>query len=316
MKVLLAVFVLAGASVQSQMITQNFGTGANQFSIDFVSIGNAGNSSYNGIDFVGKSYSAGAVSYSFYLGKFEISRDVMIKASLSGATGYNLADMTSQGGNGLNRPATGISWTEAARFVNWLNTSSGYQSAYKFDSNGNLQLWTASDSGYNPNNLFRNSLAKFVIPNADEWFKGAYNSTSGQWFKYTTGSNTAPTSVFNGTSAGTAVYLKGANNGPADIDKAGGLSPWGTMGQGGNVGEWIETASDGLNDDPNESRIWRGGTWFDADYYLDRDHYYGFTPEITNTPFGLRVAMVPEPSVISLLALGGLALAINKRRRG
>ena len=82
-----------------------------------------------------------------------------------------------------------------------------------------------------------------------------------------------------------------------------------------DVGEWIETASDGLNDNPNEMRIWRGGTWFDADVYLDRDHYYEFTPEITNTPFGLRVAMVPEPSAISLLALGGLALAINNRRR-
>jgi formylglycine-generating enzyme required for sulfatase activity len=35
-------------------------------------------------------------------------------------------------GNGANRPATGVSWNEAARYVNWLNTSNGLAPAYKF----------------------------------------------------------------------------------------------------------------------------------------------------------------------------------------
>jgi sulfatase modifying factor 1 len=34
---------------------------------------------------------------------------------------------------GPNKPATNISWKEAARFVNWLNTSTGGFAAYKFN---------------------------------------------------------------------------------------------------------------------------------------------------------------------------------------
>jgi len=33
---------------------------------------------------------------------------------------------------GTNVPITNVSWYEAAQFVNWLNTSTGHQAAYKF----------------------------------------------------------------------------------------------------------------------------------------------------------------------------------------
>ena len=33
---------------------------------------------------------------------------------------------------GANQPATSVSWNEAARFVNWLDTSQGFTPAYKF----------------------------------------------------------------------------------------------------------------------------------------------------------------------------------------
>ena len=51
--------------------------------------------------------------------------------------------------------------------------------------------------------------------------------------------------VASGVAAGTAVYNQ---PGPADIFLAGGLSPYGTMAQGGNADEWEETELDLVNE--------------------------------------------------------------------
>ena len=67
-------------------------------------------------------------------------------------------------------------WSEAARFVNWLSTSQGYDAAYKFTTGGgndNIALWTSGDSGYNAANPFRNSNAYYFLPSEDEWYKAA-----------------------------------------------------------------------------------------------------------------------------------------------
>ena len=83
----------------------------------------------------------------------------------------------------------------------------------------------------NAANPFRNSQAQYFLPNVDEWYKAAYyDPTSGVYFDYPTGSDSAPTAVASGTAAGTAVY--DAQVGPADITLAGGLSPYGTMARG------------------------------------------------------------------------------------
>jgi hypothetical protein len=52
-----------------------FGSGANQFSIEFVHIGSPGNAA----DTTGRPNPAGAVSYEYYMGKYEISRDMILK---------------------------------------------------------------------------------------------------------------------------------------------------------------------------------------------------------------------------------------------
>ena len=111
MRRLLAVLVLAGASVNAQTVTQVFGSGAYSFSMEFVTIGNPNNVADTGQysnQGSGEPYTAGSVSYVYNLGKYEISRDMVLKASTSGGFGLTLADMTSYGGNGGNRPATGI----------------------------------------------------------------------------------------------------------------------------------------------------------------------------------------------------------------
>ena len=305
---------MVGSVANAQVITQNFGTGANAFSIDFVEIGNPGNVA----DTSGSPNPVGSVSYVYNLGKYEISRGTIEKANLGGSLGITLYDMTSIGGNGINRPAAGISWFEAAKFVNWLNTSSGYVPAYKFDSNGSFQLWSVADTGYNPNNLFRNNLATYVIPSRDEWYKGAYGSASGLWYNYTTRSDTAPARDIDGTNANTAVYNLPGLIGPSDVNRSGGLSAFRTMGQGGNVVEWNETAFDGVNDSALEFRELRGGSWDNPnvdslnaqtrEWAHPADENYFYT-------YGFRIAMIPEPSALSLLAIGLGGLAMMCRRR-
>ena len=111
---------LVSSSFSDRAWSDTFGSGANTFDIEFVSIGNPGNAAD---DVSANPDFAGSVPYSYRIGKFEVSRDMVTKASSAGGLGITLFDMTSFGGNGVNRPATGVSWNEAARFVNWLNTS-------------------------------------------------------------------------------------------------------------------------------------------------------------------------------------------------
>ena len=174
MKRIFAILTLSSISAQAQTITtETFGIGANQFSIDFVEIGNPGNEA----DTTGYPNPVGRVDYVYNLGKYEISRDMIIKANAAGGLGITLQDMTSYGGNGANRPATGISWYEAARFGNWLNTSRGYQAAYLFTTSGvndNISPWSSvRASGAN---LFRHKNAHYFLPSLDEWYKAAYVS--------------------------------------------------------------------------------------------------------------------------------------------
>ena len=202
--------------------------------------------------------------------------------------------------------------------MNWLNTSTGGTAAYKFDGSGNFQLWSSTDAGYNANNMYRNSLAKYVIASSPEWYKGAYGNPDGSWSNFPNGSDSAPTAVASGTAANTAVYGQFSSTGPADINNAGGLSSYGTMGQAGNVWEWTETAYDGTNNTAGESWELRGGAFnSNSSTFLDASFRYGYSPTAEFFSGGFRVASVPvpEPSALSLLAIGLGGFALLRRRK-
>jgi formylglycine-generating enzyme len=299
-----------------------FGSGANQFNMEFVPIGNPGNAA----DTTGNPNPAGAVSYNYSMGKFEVSEDMINKynAEYGTANGLAITKFT----RGPSKPTSSVSWNEAARFTNWLNTSKGGFATYKFTTvgvNDNIALWTPTDTlDYNPSNPFRSLRANYVLPSMDEWYKAAYyDPTTNSYYDYPTGSNAAPTVVPGGTSPGTAVYGGGAVRDAADVNNAGGLSPFGVMGLGGNIWEWQETEDDLLNDSPLSLRGLRGGYYnTDASTLLSSTRFSGNPAnEFGSAHIGFRVASlssaaVPEPSSLLLsavsLALGG---SMNRRRR-
>lgn len=289
-----------------------FGSGDNTFNIDFVTIGNPGNAD----DTDGVPDPAGKVEYAYRIGKFEISEDIIDKANNEGQL------YISQNNRGANKPATNVSWEEAARFVNWLNTSTGSKEAYKFDGLWNFQSWEPGDEGYNPNNRFRNSLATYFLPSMDEWYKAAYydpHKPGGPgYYAYATGSDEPPTAVYNGTAADTAVYkFSGISPAdPADITLAGGLSPYGTMGQGGNVQEWEETDRYLGMGPTSYFRGVRGGYWNEeAAFNLSSSSRFDQYLANENRDLGFRVAsIIPEPSTLMLGALASAGLMMWRRR--
>ena len=311
-KILIFTLLALGYQTASaQLVTESFGTGANAFTMDFVTIGNPNNAA----DTTGSPNPAGSVAYTYNIGKYEVSRDMIDKANASGGLGITMANMSSYGGNGVNRPATGVSWYEAAKYVNWLNTSTGGTAAYKFVG-GAFQLWSPADGGYNESNKFRNSNAKFWLPSTDEWYKGAYGQEDGSWSNFPDGTNIAPTAVAGGTDANTAVYGQSVITGPANITNAGGLSSYGTMGQGGNVWEWNETAYDGTNNTAGENRELRGGSWYSYSLFLDASNRDINDPTDVYNFNGFRVASVPEPSTGLLVVLGLSGLLLKRPKTG
>jgi formylglycine-generating enzyme required for sulfatase activity len=310
-KILQLTLSLAALAVSAQaqtITTTTFGSGADQFQMDFVTIGNPGNVA----DTTGSPNPAGRVDYVYNIGKYEVSRDMITKANAAGGLGITLDDMSSYGANGINRPATGITWNEAARFVNYLNTSQGYQAAYNFTTSGandNITLWGAGQ--YSGSNQFRHKDAIYFLPSMDEWYKAAYGSPGGIWYDYATGSNSVP----SGRSAGPSGAVYDGQFGPADITNAGGLSQWGTMAQNGNVWEWNESALDGSNDSPSENRELRGGAWYSINInHLVASYRDSLDPSIVYNDSGFRVASVPEPSS-GLLVLLGLSAVLRRRRK-
>ncbi len=310
-----ALLVLGSSSAQAYVF--QFGNGGNQFSMNYTQI----YSPANAADTTGAPNPAGAVPYLYHMGTYEVSRDMVTKANTVGGLLITLDDMSAVGGNGPNQPATGVTWNEAARFVNWLSVSNGFSPAYKFTTqpgdagyvsanNSNITLWTSGDAGFNPANRYRNSQAVFFLPSVDEWYKAAYyDPVSGTYSDFATGSNTAPTSVASGTAPGTAVY--GSQTAPAAINLAGGLSFYGTMGQNGNVYEVEETDQDLVNDgDGANRRGARGGSWAASSSQLSSlDRTFVTTGSGLNF-VGFRVASVASIPEASPILLGSVLMLV------
>ena len=282
-----------------------FGSGVNRFTMEFVSFGNVG----NGDDVTGY----GGVSYGYRMGVTEVAQEVVTKAVNLGAT------RVGGGSWSAGQPAANVSWFEAARLVNWLNVDRGHAPAYLFNSvNGQMELWSSGEAWQaGGENLYRHKDAHYFLPSDDEWYKAAFHQNNGvtaDYWDYATGSDVAPVAVGSGVLANTAVY-GGVGVAPALVGDAGGLSPYGMMGQGGNVFEWQETAFTGVNNGVNLFRNIRGGGWASPQTVLLSSTRFYNLPTFSADLQGFRVASVPEPGT-SLLLGGVMMLWAGRRRRG
>ena len=274
-------------------------------SIAFADINNAGNADDSGSSGL---YSSpyGAVDYDYRISITEISASMLSTAGLP--SGSWLGD----------QPAC-INWYQAAGFVNWLNITTGHHPAYQLNAGlTDLTLWSSGEAWQaGGENLYRHKDAHYFLPSEDEWYKAAYHQNNGvtaDYWDYATASNSVPTSTESGSATGTAVYHRGSLSTPSDVQISGGASAYGTMGQGGNVWEWTESANDGSNDSGSEYRAFRGGYWNSNESNLRASSRNYNAPSVADYSVGFRVASVPEPSALAILIVGLLAL-IGRRSR-
>jgi formylglycine-generating enzyme required for sulfatase activity len=165
-----------------------FGTGANQFTIDFVPISDSTNPT-SGIP-AGSGFTFTGVTNDYRMGTYEITNAQWnkFKAAYGPVAGTPTTAYDSNPSfAGENVPTNAVSWYEAAQFVNYLNTSKGYEAAYKFigkqgTSNYTLGVWSTLEAAIGTN-LYRHKNAKYFLPTENEWVKAAYwNGTNLQTY--------------------------------------------------------------------------------------------------------------------------------------
>ena len=291
-----------------------FGAGGNQFDIDFVGISGDTNptSGY------------GIVDGDYRMGTLEITNDQYAK--FAAELGVPVAGDPSNAYDespyftGADVPSNEVSWYEAAQFVNWLNTSTGHQAAYKFTGTQGtggyaLDTWSPAEAD-GGTNLYRHKDAFYYLPTEDEWVKAGYwNGTALQTYATKPGDTLHQGDGTSGT--GWNYYDGGYATDP--------YGPWnvgsgseelnGTFDMMGNVWEWMESPYFANDYGTVSYRGLRGGSYVGTDLGLASSSRYYSYPDREISSIGFRVASeVPEPCSLGLLSLGGLAV-LKKRGR-
>jgi formylglycine-generating enzyme required for sulfatase activity len=258
--------------------------------IDFVNIGHAGNAADTQVMSDGTS-GYGSVSYNYQMGKYEITNSQWNTFTTSAgapignpSSAYN----SSTYWTGNQKPTTGVSWYEAAQFCNWLTSGNKSLGAYQFGVDGSITVnRSAAISAYG---------TVYVLPTENEWYKAAYYKPDGSGYTlYANGKNTYP-------SMSEACYGQHFYNvtGPWNVG-SGAIEQNGTFDMMGNVWEWNETAID------LSSRGFRGGAFYYSEFGEDMIstlRYNIYTPDTEYDHLGFRIASIPEPMTLMLLAGG------------
>jgi sulfatase modifying factor 1 len=291
--------VLAGTMMNAEAITiAHGGPNAGSVDIDFVDIGNVGNTGDTAVAQQVGGY--GAVDYDYSIGKFEVTADQWAAVIAADSVVGNAGDWSG------SQPTASSSWYEAAKFANWLTSGNALQGAYGFSD-------ATTFTGVDRATALTTYGTIYVLPSEDEFYKAAYLKSDGSGYTlYATG-DSVPT-------AGTDANYNSANSEPWNVG-SGTAENNGTYDMGGNVYEWGESAFAGGEPTGGESRVIRGDLWLYDASGLQSSFRGGRSPDLELTFVGFRVASVsaavaavPEPSSIGLLVIGAMGCVLRRKR--
>ncbi len=291
--------------------TDTFGAEANRFTIDFMPISGNTNPTVEQVN-AGTFAGFGIVDYDYYIGAYEITNDQWnkFKAELGVAVTGTPLDAYDEGPiyRGTNVPTGMASWYEAAQFVNWLNTSTGHQPAYRFTgtqgtSDYTFAAWSAAEAA-GGTNLYRHKDAFYFLPTDDEWFKAAYWNGTRLQDLATQGDTLHQGNGTSGTGwnySELGLFFATDPPGPWAVG-SGSEELNGTYDMMGNAWEWMENPWDDPSYGADSRRGIRGGNWY---YGSNTFHASSFSP--WNSPtfeefsIGFRVARRPDSSTTTAI---------------
>ncbi len=288
--------ILAGTLIVSGVHADVFGTGPNQFTMDFQNINYAGNSADN--------TGYGAVAYNYRVGKFEVTIDQFAKAYASDSSISNGDEGSWLGGVGVNAPASKVTFYEAAKFANWLTSGSANSGAYMINGSGQV-------TGVDRAGAVSTYGMVYVVPTEDEWYKAAHFKPDATYGDYRTYSWPAPNSL--GAPGVRAMY----DSNTVWAVGSGVVEQNGTYDMLGNIREWTESSFAGSTNFADD-RVARGGYYTYGEYDLRADNSReSLAPGVNHTfaTTGFRVVAIPEPGTMSLMGISTCGLFITRRVR-
>ncbi|MBP6964111.1 MAG: SUMF1/EgtB/PvdO family nonheme iron enzyme [Armatimonadetes bacterium] len=236
----------------------------------------------------------------------------------SGGYGYSVAS------DWANRPVNFVSYWDSCRFANWLHNGQpiGFQDASTTERGAyNLDGYTGLDG----RNIGRNTGWKWAIPSEDEYYKSAYYKSNGAdagYWDYPMQSDvaTVPSNDLTNPDGGNNAncymnhYTLGGPYWRTNVGEfENSESAYGTFDQSGNVSEWNEAIP--FFTKTTASRGVRGGSYRSFLPYIRAESRGWLYPSLEQMDLGFRVAAVPEPSSLVVLAGGLMPLFALRRRR-
>jgi len=217
-------------------------------------------------------------------------------------------------------PCEGISWEEAAMYVNWLHN--GQRSDLASTQSG---VYDTSTFTLNPDFTFNHQLepapgAKYWIPSLDEWLKAAHYDPDkdgpgqGGWWQFVNSSDAAPVPGLPGQGDTTAfVDLTPRELWDVPLGAYPHVqSPWGLLDLSGGTLEWATDDYYGWG-----TNIVANGTWAGFNIppeNLDDIIYYA-TQEPRTFRGGLRIASAVIPAPAGLVVLLGAGAFLSRGRK-